>query len=160
MANRKGNSPGAKALRREATPLYVVVAESQPKPEAGRAILIKRETGQSTTIDLTDSGAMSTLVYPGDVINLVMRPKEYFFIGGQVNSPGQKDFHAGITLTQAVLAAGGMSRGAGGKVKVSRQGADGRLSLTEFKLKEIEGGKMPDPRLLPGDRIEVGRGRW
>ncbi len=154
------DSPGAKVLRREATPLYVIIAEAQPRPEAGRATVIARATGEGTIVDLGDAASTNMLVYSGDVINLTGRPKEFFFIGGQVNSPGQKDFHAGITLTQAVLAAGGMTPGAGGKIKVSRQGADGLLSLTEYKLKDIQGGKTPDPRLQSGDRIEVGRGRW
>ncbi|HVF26717.1 MAG TPA: polysaccharide biosynthesis/export family protein [Pyrinomonadaceae bacterium] len=154
------NSPGAKVLRREAVPLYVIIAEAQPRPEAGRATVIARATGEGTIVDLNDAASMNVLVHPGDVINLTGRPKEFFFIGGQVNSPGQKDFHAGLTLTQAVLAAGGATPGAGGKIKVSRQGADGRLSLTEYKLKDIQSGKIPDPRLQSGDRIEVGRGRW
>ncbi|HVF86363.1 MAG TPA: polysaccharide biosynthesis/export family protein [Pyrinomonadaceae bacterium] len=154
------NSPGAKVLRREAMPLYVIIAEAQPRPDAGRATVIARATGEGTIVDLNDAASMNMLVHPGDVINLTGRPKEFFFIGGQVNSPGQKDFHAGLTLTQAVLAAGGMTPGAGGKIKVSRQGADGLLSLTEYKLKDIQSGKTPDPPLQSGDRIEVGRGRW
>ena len=32
-------------------------------------------------------------------------------------APGQKDFHAGMTLTQAVLAAGGATRRASGRVR-------------------------------------------
>ena len=88
------------------------------------------------------------------------QPPQFFYIGGQVNSPGQKDFHPGLTLTQAVLASGGTTRFAGSKVKVSRQGADGRLVTTEYNLKQIEAGKIPDPVLQPGDRLEVGRGSW
>lgn len=149
--------PGAKVLRREAVPLYVVIAEAQPRPDAGCADLISRSTGQRTPVDLSDATAMNVLVYPGDVINVTTRPREFFYIGGEINMPGQKDFHSGLTLTQAVLASGGVSRVAGNKVrvKVSRQGADGRLVPTEYKLKEIEEGRVPDPRLQPGDRIEV-----
>src|SRR5215212_11770463 len=39
------NDPGTKVLKREAIPLYVVVAEAQPKPEAGRASIISRSSG-------------------------------------------------------------------------------------------------------------------
>ncbi|HEV2707310.1 MAG TPA: polysaccharide biosynthesis/export family protein [Pyrinomonadaceae bacterium] len=147
--------PGAKVLRREAVPLYVVIAEAQPKPEAARAVVISHTNGQSTTIDLNDANGMNVLVYPGDVVTLISRPPEFYFIGGMITSPGQKDFHAGLTLTQAVLASGGVTVKTGASVKVSRQGADGRLVSTEYVLQQIEEGKIPDPVLRPGDRVEV-----
>jgi protein involved in polysaccharide export with SLBB domain len=152
--------PGQKVLRREAVPLYVVLAEAFPRPEAGRVVVISRATGRTKTLDLADSNALNELVSQGDVINLQSRPQEFYYVGGQVGAPGQRDFHAGITLTQAILAAGGVVKG--GKrtvVTVSRQGADGRLAATDYVLEEIEGGRIPDPRVQPGDRIEIGRKR-
>lgn len=149
------NDPGTKILRREAIPLYVVVAEAQPKPEAGRAVIMSHATGRSVTVDLNDAAALNTLVQSGDVVSLTVRPPEFFYIGGEIGSPGQKDFHAGMTLTQAVLASGGVTRLAGEHVKVARQGTDGRLVSTDYNLTQIEGGVEPDPALQPGDRIEV-----
>ena len=154
--------PGTKILRREAIPLYVVVAEAQPKPEAGRAVIISHATGKVVTVDLNDAAGLNTLVQPGDVVNLTTRPPEFFYIGGEVGSPGQKDFHAGMTLTQAVLASGGATSASSGRVRVSRAGPDGRLVSTEYNLVEIEGGQVPDPTLQAGDRIEIqraGKGR-
>jgi protein involved in polysaccharide export with SLBB domain len=143
-------------------PLYVVLAEAQTKPEAGRATIMRAD-GQSLEVNLTDPKATTLLVLPGDVVTLTALPPaapQFFYIGGQVASPGQKDFHAGLTLTQAVLASGGTTRFAGGKVKVSRQGADGKLVTTEYNLKQIENGKIPDPVLQAGDRLDVSRGSW
>jgi protein involved in polysaccharide export with SLBB domain len=153
--------PGAKVLRREAVPLYVVLSEANPRAEAGRAVIIARKTGSSKTVDLADAAALNELISHGDIINIQTRPQEFFYVGGQINAPGQKDFHPGITLTQAILAAGGVARIAANKVKVtvSRQGADGRLVATEYLLNDIETGQAPDPRLQAGDRIEVGRRR-
>jgi len=154
--------PGTKILRREAIPLYVLLAQAQPRPEAGRATIM-RTGSQGITVDLNDTTATAQLVYPGDVITLTAAPApapQYYFIGGQIVSAGQKDFHAGLTLTQAILACGGVGRFAGSKVKVSRQGPDGRLVTTEYNLKMIESGKIPDPLLQPGDRVEIGRGGW
>ncbi|HLL71861.1 MAG TPA: hypothetical protein VK363_10535, partial [Pyrinomonadaceae bacterium] len=147
--------------RREAVPLYVVLSEANPRAEAGRAVIISRATGQSKTIDLSDSVALNELISHGDIINIVARPQEFFYIGGQINAPGQKDFHPGMTLTQAILASGGVARSGGSKVRVavSRQGADGRLVATEYLLNDIETGQIPDPRLQAGDRVEVGRRR-
>lgn len=155
------NDPGSKSLRREAVPLYVLLAESQVRPEAGRATIMR--AGQKMVVNLSDAKATAELVLPGDVITLMALPPpppQFYFIGGQISAPGQKDFHAGLTLTQAVLASGGTTRFANGKVKVSRQGADGRLVMTEYNLKQIEAGKIPDPFLEPGDRLEISRGRW
>ena len=151
--------PGTKILRREAIPLYVVVAEAQPKPEAGRAVVVSHATGKITNVDLNDAAALNTLVQAGDVVNLVVRPPEFFYVGGEIGSPGQKDFHTGMTLTQALLASGGVTALAGGRVKVSRAGADGRLVSTEYDLRQIEGGAVPDPLLQAGDRVEVPRAR-
>jgi protein involved in polysaccharide export with SLBB domain len=149
--------PGTKILRREAIPLYVVIAEAQPKPEAGRAVIISHSTGKVISVDLNDAAALNTLVQAGDVVNLTVRPPEFFYVGGEISSPGQKDFHSGMTLTQAVLASGGVTATAGERVKVSRAGADGRLVSAEYSLREIEGGVVPDPVLQAGDRIEVAR---
>ncbi|HEV7906419.1 MAG TPA: polysaccharide biosynthesis/export family protein, partial [Pyrinomonadaceae bacterium] len=153
--------PGAKILRREAVPLYVVLAEANPRADAGRAVIISRATGHSKTLDLADSAALNELISHGDIINITARPQEFFYVGGQINAPGQKDFHPGMTLTQALLASGGVARDAGSKVKVtvSRQGADGRLVATEYLLNDIETGQIPDPRVQAGDRVEVGRRR-
>jgi len=151
--------PGTKILRREAIPLYVVVAEAQPKPEAGRAVVISHSTGRVISVDLNDAAGLNTLVQPGDVVNLTVRPPEFFYVGGEINSPGQKDFHAGMTLTQAVLASGGATAASSGRVRVSRAGGDGRLASNEYNLAEIESGAVPDPLIQAGDRIEVQRGK-
>ena len=151
------NDPGPKIIQREAIPLYVLIAGAQAKSDAGRAVIISHSTGKVATVDLNDAIALNTLVQAGDVVNLTVRPPEYFYIGGEISSPGQKDFHGGMTLTQAVLASGGVTAAAGEKVKVSRAGADGRLVSAEYSLGEIEGGVVPDPVLQAGDRIEVSR---
>lgn len=147
--------PGTKILRREAIPLYVVIAESQPKPEAGRAVIISHSSGKVVNVDLNDAAGLNTLVQSGDVVTLTLRPPEYFYVGGEIGSPGQKDFHAGLTLTQGLLASGGVTKTAGERVRVSRAGADGRLVSTEYNLRDIENGVTPDPLLQPGDRVEV-----
>jgi protein involved in polysaccharide export with SLBB domain/Flp pilus assembly protein TadD len=148
--------PGPKILRREAVPLYVVLAEAQPRPEAARAT-IRRAGGPGSTVDLGDPSSLDVLIRPGDVINLTTRPQDFYYIGGRVNYPGQKPFQSGITLLQAILTAGGLVRQSDNAVDLSREGGDGRLSTTRYNLKEIRSGKVQDPRLQPGDRIEVVR---
>lgn len=145
-------SPGTKILRREAIPLYVLLAEVQPRLDAGRAAIM-RAGAPTQVVDLSDSAALNFIVRPGDVINLTARPQEFYYIGGRISYPGQKTFQPGITLIQAILAAGGLARN--NVVELSREGSDGRLVSTKFNLKEIKSGNFQDPRLQPGDRIEV-----
>lgn len=145
-------SPGTKILRREAVPLYVMLAEVQPRLDAARAAIMRAGV-PTQVVDLSDSAALNFIVRPGDVINLTARPQEFYYVGGRIGYPGQKTFQPGITLVQAILAAGGSARDI--VVEISRESFDGRLATTKFDLKEIKSGKVRDPKLLPGDRIEV-----
>jgi protein involved in polysaccharide export with SLBB domain len=145
-------SPGTKILRREAVPLYVLLAEVQPRLDAARAAIM-RAGAPTHVVDLSDFAALAFVVRPGDVINLTARPQEFYYIAGRINYPGQKTFQPGITLVQAILAAGGVA--GNNVVELSREGSDSRLATTKFNLKEIKSGKIQDPKIQPGDRIEV-----
>jgi protein involved in polysaccharide export with SLBB domain/Flp pilus assembly protein TadD len=147
--------PGTKILQREGVPLYVIVAHAQPLPGAGQALLFARATGLTTAVDLSDTAAMNALVRPGDVVTLRALPRQFVYVAGAVGQPGQKEFHAGLTLTQALLAAGGTQAPTADVVTITRQGADGRLSTNRYRLAEIKAGRVPDPTLRPGDRVEV-----
>ena len=145
---------GTKILRREAIPLYVVVADAQPLPEAARVTVMRNEANQLFDIELTEVTEMNLLVRPGDVVTLHANATQFLYVGGEVKFPGEKTYRRGLTLTQAMLAAGGVV----GKPKEARLGRDdgrGFLIVTKFRLKDIESGKVPDPLVRPGDRISV-----
>ncbi|HVG29330.1 MAG TPA: tetratricopeptide repeat protein [Pyrinomonadaceae bacterium] len=145
--------PGTKIIQREAIPLYVILADAQLSPEAGQ-VQVSTPAGAKTTIDLNDSSALDIPIRSGDVITVQKRPVQFFYIGGKVDVPGEKAFHPGITLTQAILAAGGkLSRG--GDVRLLRQSGQGYLSTSVFKLQDLTSGKVPDVPLQPNDRVEV-----
>ena len=154
-------APGVKNLRREAVPLYTLLAEALMLPEAARATIARQ--GQAPMfIDLKDASQAATLVLPGDIVKVSGEPSgptEFFFIGGEINSPGQKPFHTGFTLTQAIIASGGVTKSAGSKVRISRQAPDGRLVSQDYNFKKIQDGKDPDPVLQKGDRIIVNESR-
>lgn len=150
------NDAGSKILRREAIPLYVVIADAQLRPEAHQVLIVPHATGRRMTVNLADPSAISTLIYPGDVVIAQAGSPQFFYVGGRVSAPGQKDFHPGITLTQAIMIAGrGLSEGGNVKVKVKRQDASGLLTTLSYNLKDIVSGKAPDPLVQPDDRIEV-----
>lgn len=148
-------NPGTRFLRREIVPLYIVLAESQLRNDGGRVVIIRAGTpGQPH--DLSDPATLNLTVQPGDVITVTTRPQEFYYIGGRISFPGQKVFQPGITLLQALLAAGGTGK-QDNRVEISREGADGRLVTIGFTIKQIKSGAVQDPKLQPGDRIEVSK---
>lgn len=145
---------GTKILRREAIPLYVVVADAQPLPEAARVTVLRNESNETFEIDLTQSRDMNLLVRTGDVITLLPSLMQFVYVGGEVKSPGEKIFRRGLTLTQAIIAAGGVTPKAR-EARLGRDNGEGFLVVTRYKLKEIETGKVQDPVVKPGDRITI-----
>ena len=155
MVNGLVVNPGTRYLRREAVPLYVVLAESQLRNDAGR-VMIMRGGSAGQPLELSDPQTMNVVVQSGDVITVSDKPDEFYYIGGRINFPGQKVFQPGITLLQAILAAGGVPVKEN-RVELSRAGADGRLTTVRYRLKDIKAGAVEDPKLQPGDRIEISR---
>ena len=148
-------NPGTRFLRREAVPLYVVLSEAQLRNDAGRVVIMRGGTN-GDPLELSDPQTLNVTVQSGDIITVSNKPQEFYYIGGRVNYPGQKSFQSGITLLQAILAAGGTTREEN-RVEISRAGADGRLATTSYRLREIKAGTTEDPKLQPGDRIEISR---
>jgi len=146
------DSPGRKVLRREAMPLFALMAEALPRADATTAVL--NRNGKETTLSLANNNDMSTLIVTGDVVKISSPAKEFIYVGGDVATPGEKDFHSGMTLTQALLASGGARTT---KVTIAKRNADGLLNTREYDLQQINQGKAPDPTLEAGDRIEVKR---
>ncbi|HEY0728694.1 MAG TPA: polysaccharide biosynthesis/export family protein, partial [Pyrinomonadaceae bacterium] len=145
---------GTKFLRREAIPLYVVVADAQPLPEAAKVTVVRNERNQVFEIELTNVTHMNMLVRTGDVINLHPNETQFVYVGGEVKAPGEKIFRRGLTLMQAILSAGGVTS----KSKVAEVGRDdgrGFLVKTSFTLKDIQTGKVMDPQIKAGDRIMI-----
>ncbi|HEV2764415.1 MAG TPA: polysaccharide biosynthesis/export family protein [Pyrinomonadaceae bacterium] len=170
--------PGTKIIRREAVPLYVVVADAQPRREAGAAVVRCRLDGRETHVDLSDLALMKTPVHAGDAVTVRESGRRFFVIEGLVAQPGKKEMHAGMTLTQAIMQAGGLlppkslgakererllatyglpksSRSAYLVVIVAREEGGGAAPHTAYNLKEIEEGRAPDPALRPGDLVLV-----
>lgn len=149
--------PGERSLQREAIPLFVVRAEAGVKPTAGRAVITRAPLLKPEIYALNDSATDDVLIYPGNTVEFVEgeQIKPVYFISGNVVAPGQKELISGQTLYQAVAAAGG-SKGSARKGIIRRKSAKGVLSVSEYDLRSIRNGKMPDPVLSGGDVIEIG----
>jgi hypothetical protein len=73
--------PGPKIIKREAIPLYVVVADAQTLPEAARVTVLRHDSNETYVIDLLKQSEMKLLVRPGDVVmadgdGVVVVPRE------------------------------------------------------------------------------------
>ena len=78
------------------------------------------------------------------------RVEPEYFITGAINKKGGFPYKDGITLWQAIVAAGDINEFSGGKVKLVRGG------VTEVHdLNRIKKSKAKDPLLRPGDMVEV-----
>jgi len=154
---------GEKFIQREAVPLFVVRAEAVVQSKANRAV-IRRAESKVENINLRDSSSDNFLIFPGDIVEFTSdetqveknNQSKFFYIGGEIVSPGQKDFYAGLTLTQAILASGGLKKESAKKIIIRRKNEAGLLVSTEYNLKFVKDGKVPDPVLEAGDTIEVG----
>ena len=146
--------PGTKVLRREAIPLYVVLADAHPLPEAGRASVKSQQRSETIIVDLANPSEMELLTRSGDVITVERAPQQFFYVGGNVKAPGEKLFRPGMTLTQAILSAGGVDK-KGKEAELAREQSGSVLVSTKYKLQDIYDGKYADPQILPGDRITV-----
>jgi len=150
------DSPGRKILRREAMPLYAVLAEALPRAEATVVTILRGS--KIETVAINNEAQMSMLVFSGDQIKVSgngVSARGFVYIGGDVASPGEKEFREGMTLTQALISAGGVSRSGEITVKLARRNAGGFLTASEFNVQSIQEGKTQDPLLQAGDRIEV-----
>lgn len=145
--------PGTKVLRREAIPLYVVLADAQTLPEAGRATVKSEQTDKTIDVELSDPSAMELLIRSGDVISVQPARQQFFYVAGDVKAPGEKLFRPGMTLTQAILSAGGDEKDR--EVELAREDSEALLVSAKYKLKDIYAGNVADPQILPGDRITV-----
>ena len=153
---------GEKRIQREAVPLYVVRAEAVVQPKATHAVL-RRASGAAETVQLKETKSDEVLIFPGDIVEFGFsetqaetKITQFYYIGGEIASGGQKDFHAGLTLTQAIIASGGLRKALVKRVVIRRKNFQGLLEATEYNLKLIKEGKQIDPSLQAGDTVEIG----
>lgn len=151
------DNPGRQVLRREAMPLYALLAQASVRTEATTVTII-HEGKEGPPLSLHDEQAMAALISSGDILKVSggAPPSQFVYVGGDVPSPGEKSFREGMTLTQILLASGA-NPATISTVKIARRTGEGFLSTSEYGLRSIQQGKTADPFLEPGDRITVTR---
>ena len=153
--------PGEKSIQREAIPLYIVRAEAIVDSAAARVVIRRAQTSKVEAYDLRETATENVLIFPGDSIDFSGSNRsagfgtgEFYYIGGEIKSSGQKALTPGMTLSQAILASGG-SKGNPKRAIIRRKSESGVLVIAEHNLRAIRDGKISDPALSPGDMIEV-----
>ena len=155
--------PGKLSLKGPERLLDVIAEAGGLGPLAGE-IHISRVTSEGSqnivikTQDLlTNTAENNPPLIAGDVI--YVRPKEVaqVFVSGEVVNEKALPYVEGMTVYQAIITAGGMTRfGGKNKVKIKRS-ALGKEEIIPVNLSDIERGKQKDLVLLPNDQVIVGR---
>lgn len=156
------NKPGAHVATRRMTAFSAVLlaggftqraAASQVKlirrlPSGGeeaRVLDLSRETAEARGHPLQDG---DTLLVPGHTA--------YFYVLGQVKSPGAYQMDEGITALQAVARAGGFTDiAAPNRSKIIRTHVDGRQETIEIQLNDVIKRVRADIPLLANDVVVV-----
>jgi len=115
---------------------------------------VRSESNETFTVDLVETPNVNLLVRPGDVLTVKANPAQFFYVAGSVKDPGEKTYRRGLTLTQAIIVAGGLT-GKSNDVRLARDDGKGFLIVNRYKLQDIESGKLKDPLIEPGDRITI-----
>lgn len=152
---------GERFLQREALPLFVIRTDALVSSAAKEVHIRREDRTKLETYDLRDEKTGDVLVFAGDSVEfttgertLAPATSGFFYIAGDVNSSGKREYIDGMTLFQAVTASGG-AKGNPRTATLRRKGDKGLLKVAEFDLRAIRDGKQSDPILQPGDMIEI-----
>jgi len=163
------NSPGRKPLRGRTRLFDVLIDAGGFTPRASGEVTITRRQGTfadgQTSLKLQFAGASPS---PKDLVNLELplrhgdlitaSAKYYVTVEGEVSRPGRYPVEEEMTLSMAVVTAGGLTRFGKNDVKIRRVDPEtGATTILEADLKDIRNGKQPDLVLRPNDVVTVPR---
>ena len=94
---------------------------------------------------------------PEDIVILPSATTQVVYVAGEVNRPGTLPYKEGLTVLQAVLDAGGMSKKAvGNKSRILREDPNGRTQIpVDMNVILEKGDKTQNITLLSGDIIVI-----
>lgn len=160
--------PGVYELFGQSTLLEILGRAGGLNSERGAEILILRRQAdgeqESLQVDATrlvEEGDVSLNIglLPGDIVMVPVARRLRVYVTGAVKRPGAVEYSSseGITILQAITAAGGPSERANlKKVTLRRRLADGTEESTQINVKKIQHGKAPDIPLERNDTVVVG----
>jgi len=97
------------------------------------------------------------IIEPKVTVTLDKAMSVRYSVMGKVNQPGIRIMDRKVSLYEAIIEAGGISKdGDRKKVAIISYYAQGRLTRKDVNLTELESGKIPMIFLNPGDQVFVG----
>ena len=96
------------------------------------------------------------LVEPSVSVTAAEAPSRLMFVGGQVNRSGSYPAINGMTLSRAVIVAGGRGEFAKTDDVLIQRNVGGQKYIGVYNIEAIERGNYEDPRVYPNDVILVG----
>jgi len=129
--------------------LDLMIVRGQPSSERFITTRVK--------FDPMNPSVGDVVLSPEDIVILPEVSSQMVYVAGKVNKPGALPFQEGLTVLQAVLDAGGMSKEAvGAKVKILREDAIGQKQIPVDMDAILEkGDKSQNIALAQGDIIVV-----
>jgi protein involved in polysaccharide export with SLBB domain len=126
------------------------------------APLVTQRVIRIPTSRLTGGDArVNVIVRPGDIIRVPPIPTGFFYVGGQVTRGGVFQMSERITLTNAIIAAGGFALAAvPERVDLTRMVGHDHEATIRLNTRAIFEGTEPDVFLKANDRINVGTNFW
>jgi len=120
-------------------------------------IRLEREQTKNTLHDMSVDSYDFPL-QPGDRLVIELKPtRKFVTVTGLISKPGYVEYHDGLTLTQAIRDAGGLTAD-GDRMNVTivtENPTKGETPKRSWELVRILRGYVGDIRLKPGDRIEL-----
>jgi polysaccharide export outer membrane protein len=173
------NSPGRFQLQRRIRLLELLTFAGGPSTTAGENVQIvhapgapmicegeSEASGDDTTKDSLSTYQLNRTMRADDSANPYLRPgdivmvptADQIYVMGSVNAPQAIALKDQLTVSRAIMMAGGVSKeGQQDKVKIIRQAEDGSKTTMMVNLKEINKGTAQDVALQRNDVVEVGR---
>jgi len=148
-------TPGTFFLKGPTTLLDILsLAGGVLAEKSSQEVHIKRASGgEPITVDLArllTQGEGNLILEPNDVV--LIKEGEFVYVNGEVSKPGAVGWKSGLSLSQAVAAAGGANRTAALRtVYVVREG-----KTITVNLKSVLKGKEADFPVRPGDQVYLG----
>lgn len=161
-------APGAYDLLGGGTLLEIIGRSGGVTQNRGEKILIVRgsESSAQETIEVDASlllqegdATQNVKLSPGDIVIVPAARRLRVYVTGAVRQPGAVDYLSseGITVLQAITAAGGPSERANlKKVTIKRRNPDGSEDSLGVNVKAIQKGKAEDILLRRNDTVVVG----
>jgi polysaccharide export outer membrane protein len=167
--------PGKYFLQGSKSLLELLTEAGGFTPQASGEVLVSRQSGAETPVDGENGGgapvrvflspeqppsqqkaALSLQLGNGDIVTATST--QFFYVSGEVKSPGSYPITPGLTVLKAVSVAGGLTKfGSKGKVEILRKASQGEAKRIKVDLDDIESGKKPDVPLEAEDIIKVGK---